>query len=134
MKLTISNGVIKNKKLFVCCPFFIFFIFIFSQQKNYCAQISDIVDCIVTGRDINVVRSSQYTNEKKIKEENFIKDFADSTWTQLFLCFDEALFATNIINELYLDTKLPSYMRDPVWKKLKTETDIYELFLLKKRC
>ena len=133
MKLIIRNGVIEDKKIFVCCPFFIFFIFIFSQQKNYCAQISDIVDCIVTGHDINVVRSYQYTNEKKIKEENFIKDFADSTWTQLFLCFDEALFATNIINELYLDTKLPSYMRDPVWKKLKTETDTYELFLLKKK-
>ena len=102
-------------------------------QRNYCAQIIDIVDCIVTGHDINVVRSYQYRNEKKKKEEEFIKDFADSIWTQFFLCFDEAFFATNIINEFYLDTKLPSYMMDPAWKKLKTETDTYELFSLKKK-
>ena len=103
-------------------------------QRNYCAQIIDIVDCIVDGHDINVVRSYQYRNEKKKKEEEFIKDFADSIWTQFFLCFDEAFFATNIINEFYLDTKLPSYMMDPAWKKMKTETDTYELFSLKKRC
>lgn len=132
MKLTIRNEDKKIKNYLFVAHFLFFFIFIFSQQKNYCAQISDIVDCIVTGHDINVVRSYQYTKEKIKQEENFIKDFNDSL-SLYFLCFDEALFSTNIINELYLDTKLPSYMRDPVWKKKKTETDTYELFLLKKK-
>ena len=130
MKLIIKKWKIKNKRLFVCCHFFIFFIFIFSQQKNYCDPISDIVDCIVTGHDINIVDLRTKRKEKIKQEENFIKDFNGSL-SLYFLCFDEALFSTNIINEFYLDTKLPSYMRDPAWKKLKTETDTYELFLLK---
>ena len=112
-------------------PFFIFFIFIFPKQKNYCAQISDIVDCIVDGNDINVLGLQSKRREKINQEENFIKGFAPGF--SRFLYFDEGLFGTNIINEFYIDKKIPEYMSDPAWKKLKTETDTYELFLLKKK-
>ena len=131
MKLIIREGVINGKKNICLLPFFIFFIFIFSQQKNYCAQISDIVDCIVDGKDINSVGLQSKRKEKINQEENFIKTFAPG-FSQ-YLYFDEGLFATNIINEFYIDKRIPEYMSDPAWKKLKTKTDTYELYSLKKK-
>ena len=111
--------------------FVLTFSFIFLPQRNYCSQISDIVDCIVDGEDINSVGLQSKRKEKINQEENFIKTFVPGF--SKYLYFDEGLFGTNIINEFYIDKRIPEYMSDPAWKKLKTETDTYELFLLKKK-